>query len=94
MSAVNKSAQVILSGYDGSKIKESFKMLLKYSEKNNLVVESQETNVKSKAKSKLWGCEKNNIDQRILYLNGTIDNLRKILDAEIKDGIYLQLLLK
>ena len=94
MSGVTKSAQVVLSGYDESKIEESFKMLIEYSERNNLVVKNRETSVKSRAKSKLWGCEKNNLEQKTLLLNGTMDNLRKILDAETKDGIYLQLLLK
>ncbi len=87
-----KSAQVVLTGYDKPKIAESIKMIKRYSKTVNVKIIKDSTEVK--AKSKLWGCEKNNIIQEILFLSGAMDDLQKILDAKTKDGIYLQLLLK
>ncbi len=89
---MTKSAQVVLTGYDRPKIDESIKMIRRYSKTVNVKIVEDSAEVK--AKSKLWGCEKNNIEQEILFLRGTMDDLQKILDAKTKDGIYLQLLLK
>ncbi len=89
---MTESAQVVLTGYDKPKINESVKTLREYSKKIN--VEIVEEHAKIKAKSKLWGCEKNNLKQEILFLSGTMDDLRKILHVKTEDGIYLQLLLK
>ncbi len=87
-----QSAKVILTGYDKPKIKESVKMIIDYSKKNNLQVMNSDSKIESKAK--LWGCEKNNIEQEIIFLSGTMDNLQKILYVKTKNGIYLQLLLQ
>lgn len=92
MKSMTQSAQVVLTGYDKPKIKASIKMIKRFSEKIDLKI--IEDSVEIKAKSKLWGCENNNVEQEILFLSGTMDDLQKILHVEIKDGIYLQLLLK
>ena len=89
---VNKSAQVVLTGYDKPKIDKTIKSLIEYTKKINVEIVNSQTEIS--AKSKLWGCEKDNLEQKILFLNGTMDDLRKILYAKTEDGIYLQLLLK
>lgn len=89
---MNSSAQVILTGYDKTKIDESVKIIRRYSKQVN--VEINEGLEEIKAKSELWGCNNDNVEQRILFLTGTRDALQSILDAKTKDGIYLQLLLK
>ena len=89
---MNRSAQVILTGYDKTKIDESVKIIKKYSKQVN--IEIHEGLGEIKAKSELWGCNKDNAEQRILFLTGTQDALQSILDAKTLDGIYLQLLLK
>ena len=87
-----KTAQVILTGYDKPKMDKSVKKILKYSKKIGLSVIKD--GLKIKPKSKLWGCEKNNVKEETIFLSGTIDDLEKILHVKIKDGIYLQLLLR
>ena len=89
---MNRSAQAILTGYDKTKIDESVKIIKKHSKQVN--IEINEGLEAIKAKSELWGCNKDNVEQRILFLTGTRDALQSILDAKTKDGIYLQLLLK
>lgn len=87
------SAQVVLTGYNAPKIRESVSIIKKYSKTIGVEVIENSTDV-VKAKSKLWGCEKNNAQQEILSVIGSMDNLQKIINAKTKDGIYLQLLLK
>ena len=89
---MTKSAQVILTGYDKPKMNKSIVMMKKYFKTINVKIIEDGTTVK--AKSKLWGCEEGNIEQEVISLSGTMDNLQKILYAKPTDGIYLQLLLK
>ena len=84
------TAQVILTGYDESKMDKSVKKILKYSDILGLSV--IEDGLKIKPKSKLWGCKKEDVYEEVIFLSGNIDDLKKILDVKIKDGIYLQLL--
>lgn len=87
-----KSAQVVLTGYNKSEIDKSVKEIHKYLKTINVQTTQDTTPIK--AKSKLWGCEKNNIEEEILSIRGSENDLRKILNARISDGIYLQLLVK
>ena len=92
---MNKTAQIILTGYDNSKIQKSILRIKEYSEKINVKLDLEPPkNEQIKAKSKLWGCEKNNAQQKIIDVTGKKDDLQKIIDLKIIDGIYLQLLLK
>ncbi len=92
---MTKTAQIILTGYDKSKIQKSVSIIEDYSKKINLTLDLEPLKADQiKAKSKLWGCEKNNAQQKIIDVTGVKDDLQKILDLKIVDGIYLQLLLK
>ena len=93
MILMTKTAQVVLTGYDTPKIKESVSIIKKYSKTIGVeVVEDSSKDVE--AKSKLWGCETNNPQRETLSVTGSMDDLQKIIDAQIITGIYLQLLLK
>lgn len=90
---MTKTAQVVLTGYDAPKMKESVSMFKKYSKNIGVKVTQDSTEI-IKAKSKLWGCDANKVQQEILSVTGSMDNLQKIINAQIKRGIYLELLLK
>lgn len=87
-----KSAQVVLTGYNKSEIDKSVKEMNRYLKTIN--VEISQNTAPIKAKSKLWGCEKNNIKEETFAIKGQENDLQKIFDARISDGVYLQLLLK
>ncbi len=92
---MTKTAQIILTGYDDSKIQKSVSIIQDYSKKIGFNLDLEPPKEKQiKAKSKLWGCEKNNVQQKIIDVTGKKDDLQKIIDLTIVDGIYLQLLLK
>lgn len=92
---MTKTAQIILTGYDDSKIQESVTKIQKYSKKIGINLDlNPPKDEQINAKSKLWGCEQNNAQQRIIDVTGRKDDLQKIIDLPIVDGIYLQLLLK
>ena len=91
---MTKTAQIVLTGYDTLKIKESVSIIKKYSKTIDVKVVEDSTKVVIKAKSKLWGCEINDAQQKILSVTGSMGALQKIIDAKIKTGIYSELLLK
>lgn len=92
---MTKTAQIILTGYNKLKIQDSVSIIENYSKENNLTLNLEPLKKDQiKAKSKLWGCEKNNVQQKIIDVTGVKDDLQRILDLKIIDGIYLQLLLK
>lgn len=92
---MTKTAQIILTGYDTYKIQKSISLIEEYSKKINVKLDLEPPRDEQvKAQSKLWGCEKNNTKQKIIDVIGKKDDLQKIIDLKIIDGIYLQLLLK
>ena len=92
---MTKTAQIILTGYDNFKIQKSVSLIKSYSKKINVELNLEPPKDEQiKAKSKLWGCEKNNAQQKVIDVTGRKDDLQKIIDLKIIDGIYLQLLLK
>ena len=89
---MTKTAQVILTGYDSKKIAESVRMIKDHSRQANITIVEEAERIE--AGGKLWGCNESNVKQEVLFLAGTKDDLRRILDIKTTDGIYLQLLLK
>ena len=90
-----KTAQIILTGYDESEIQKSVSLIEEFSKKNNVELDLEPPKDEQiKAKSRLWGCEKNSAQQKIMDVTGRKDDLQKLIDLKIIDGIYLQLLLK
>ena len=92
---MTRTAQIILTGYDDSKIQKSVSIIKDYSEEIGFDLDLEPPREEQiKAKSKLWGCEKNSVQHKIIDVTGKKDDLQKIIDLRIADGIYLQLLLK
>ena len=83
---MTETAQVILSGYSRSKIAKSARSIRRHSRLANLKIVKDASEIKPK--SKLWICENNKPDQEILFLSGTMDDLRTVLDVKTEDGIY------
>ncbi len=73
-------------------MKESVSMIKRYSKTIDVKVIGNSTRG-VKTKSKLLGDETNNAQQKVFSVTGSMDALQKIINVQIKKGIYLELLL-
>ena len=85
-------AQVILTGYDKPKINQSLKAIKNLIGSLGLETIDNDTIIKDRAK--LWGCDESKVIRTFVSIQGSKEELEKILYHKINDGIYLELLAK
>jgi hypothetical protein len=89
---MQKSAHLVLTGYELSKINETMSKIKKYTKEIGLQVKDESS--PAKGKSELWGCQKDDTKQKSILVSGSTEDLQKLIKFKTADGVYLQLLLK
>jgi ribosomal protein S10 len=92
MEHMQKSAHLVLTGYDLSKIEGTVSKIKKYTKEIGLEVKDESISVKGK--SELWGCQKDDTKQKSILVSGSLEDLQKLIKIKTADGVYVQLLLK
>lgn len=88
---MKKTAHLVLTGYEPSKIEGTISQIKKYTKQIGL--EAKEESVLVKGKSELWGCQKDDTKQKSILVSGSMEDLQKLIKFKTVDGVYLQLLL-
>ncbi len=92
---MQKSAQLVLTSYNSKTIDVSIESILSQALKMNISVEGKPVSSKvipSNKKIPMWGCEKDDVKRKSVFVSGSIQDLMKLIRIETPEGVYVQLI--
>lgn len=91
---MQKSAQLVLTSYNSKTIDVSIESILSQALKMNISVKGKPVSsaVSSNKKIPMWGCEKNDVKRKSVFVSGSIQDLMKLIRIETPEGVYIQLI--
>lgn len=95
---MEKSARLVLTSYDSSKIKGAISTIQKSTKTGRVDVKfgkPVDQKVKwTSGQPRIWGCSKADLKRKYVLVSGKTSDLRKISKVQVPKGVYVQLLLK
>lgn len=92
---MQKSAQLVLTSYNLKTIDVSIDAILSQAVKMNISVEGKPVSSKvvpSKKTTPMWGCERDDVQRKSIFVSGSIDDLKKLIKIKTPEGVYVQLI--